>query len=182
MPMKEVRIATERMAEVLQKLQEEFNGIHTGRASATLVEKVQVSSYGQQLPLKSVATITVPEANQIAITPWDKGQLVQIEAAIRESDLNVNPVNDGTAIRVTFPPMTAERREQLIKEVSKIAEEARVALRNVRHDQLDAVKKDPDSTEDDKFTATKEFDKLIDEHNDKVEQLVKEKEAEIRKV
>lgn len=182
MPMKEVQVAKTRMDEVIARLDEAFAGIHTGRASATLVEKLMVSSYGQLLPLKSVATITVPEPTQIAITPWDKGQLVQIEAAIRDSDLSVSPVNDGSAIRVTFPPMTAERREQLIKELHKIAEEARVAMRTVRHTQLELVKKDPASTEDDKFTATKEFDKLIEEYNGKVDGLVKSKEEEIRKV
>lgn len=182
MTMKESREARTRMEEVVQKLDTEFGGIHTGRASATLVEKIQVSSYGQMMPLKAVGTITVPEATQIAITPWDKGQLTQIEAAIRESDLNVSPINDGSAIRIVFPPMTTERREALVKEVSKIAEEAKVALRNVRHEFLDKVKKDPEATEDDKFTATKEFDDLIEEFNGKIEALVTAKEAEIRKV
>lgn len=180
--MKEAREARTRMEEVVAKLEAEFGGIHTGRASATLVEKIEVTSYGQPMPLKAVATINVPEANQIAITPWDKGQLTQIEAAIRESDLSVSPVNDGNAIRIVFPPMTAERREALVKEVSKIAEEAKVALRNVRHEFLDRVKKDPEATEDDKFTATKEFDDLIEEFNGKVEAMVKAKEEEIRKV
>jgi len=182
MTMKEVQTAKTRMDEVIQRLDEEFAGIHTGRASATLVEKIMVNSYGQMVPLKSVGSISVPESTQVAITPWDKGQLVQIEAAIRESDLGVNPVNDGNAIRVNFPAMTAERREQLVKEINKIAEEARVAMRGVRHEQLDAVKKDPASTEDDKFTATKEFDKLIEEYNGKVDGLVKAKEEEIRRV
>ena len=108
--MKEVRDAKVKMDEVLKTLNEEFGGIHTGRASATLVEKIQVTSYGQSMPLKAVATISVPEPTQIAITPWDKCQLTQIEAAIRESDLSVSPVNDGNAIRITFPPMTTERR------------------------------------------------------------------------
>ncbi len=182
MTMKEVQVATTRMDEVIERLAEEFGGIHTGRASATLVEKINVSSYGQLVPMRSIATITVPEPTQVAITPWDRGQLVQIEAAIRESDLGVSPVNDGNAIRVVFPAMTAERREQLARELHTIAEEARVAMRGVRHEQLEAVKKDPASTEDDKFTATKEFDKLIEEYNGKVDGRVKAKEEEIRRV
>lgn len=182
MTMKEVQTAKTRMDEVIARLDEEFGGIHTGRASTTLVEKVMVSSYGAQVPLKSIATISVPESNQIAIMPWDKGQLVQIEAAIRESDLSASAVNDGTAIRVTFPAMTAERRESLVKELHKIAEEARVAMRNVRHELLEVVKKDPASTEDDKFDAIKQFDRLIEEYNGKADDLVKSKEEEIRKV
>ena len=182
MELKELREAKSKMDEVLKTLDEEFGGIHTGRASATLVEKIEVQSYGQAMPLKAVATISVPEPTQIAITPWDKGQLVQIEAAIRESDLNVNPVNDGSAIRLTFPPMTTERREALVKEIHKIAEEAKVALRNVRRDLLESVRKDPAATEDDTFDATKAFDALIEEYNGKVDTLVKSKEEDIRKV
>lgn len=178
----EVQLAKERMEEVLRRLTEAFGGIHTGRASTALVEKIEVSSYGQTMPLKAVASITVPEPTQIAITPWDKGQLVQIEAAIREADLGVGPVNDGNAIRLTFPPLNQERREQLVKQVRVIAEEARVALRTVRHDQLELIKKDDASTEDDKFQATKDFDKLIEEFNGKIEAAVKAKEAEILKV
>lgn len=182
MAMKEVQTAKTRMDEVISRLDEEFGGIHTGRASTTLVEKLTVSSYGSLMPLKSVATLSIPEPNQIAITPWDKGQLVQIEAAIRDSDLKVNPVNDGNAIRVTFPPMTTERRGELVRELHKLAEEARVALRTVRHELLTAVKNDPAATEDDKFGATKEFDGLIEDYNGRVERLVAEKEAEVRKV
>ncbi|MBI4032308.1 ribosome recycling factor [Candidatus Berkelbacteria bacterium] len=178
----EVQLATERMEEVIERLAEAFGGIHTGRASTALVEKIQVTSYGQSMPLKAVASITVPEPTQIAITPWDKGQLVQIEAAIREAEIGVSPVNDGNAIRLTFPPLTQERREQLVKQLKTIAEEARVALRTVRHEQLEAVKKDAETTEDDKFQATKAFDKLIDEFNGKIEAAVKTKEAEILKV
>lgn len=182
MTMKEVDLAKTRMNEVIARLDEEFAGIHTGRASTTLVEKITVNSYGQMVPIKSIASLSVPEPTQVAITPWDKGQLVQIEAAIRESDLGINPTNDGHAIRLVFPSMTAERREQLVKELHKIAEEARVAMRNVRHEQLEVVKKDPASTEDDKFDAIKQFDKLIEEYNGKVDALVKAKEEEIRRV
>lgn len=181
----ESRQAKSRMDEVIQKLDEAFKGIHTGRASTTLVENIQVSSYGQSMPVKGLASLTIPEPSQIAITPWDKGQLSQIEAAIRDSDLGVGPVNDGNAIRVTFPPMTAERREALKKQVHKIAEEARIALRNLRHEALDSIKKAiaaETATDDDKFSLQKELDKLIEDYNGKIEGLVKGKETEIETV
>ncbi len=173
------------MAEVTSKLDEAFKGIHTGRASTTLVENIPVSSYGQTMPVKALASLTVPEPTQIAITPWDKGQLTQIEAAIRESDLSLSPINDGNAIRVTFPPMTAERRATLTKQVHKIAEEARIALRTLRHEALAAMKKSiaaETATDDDKFSLQKELDKLIEEANARVESLVKTKEVEINTV
>ncbi|MBI2589936.1 ribosome recycling factor [Candidatus Berkelbacteria bacterium] len=182
MTISQLRLAKDRMKEVIEKFSGELAGIHTGRASTTLVEKIEVESYGQRLPLKAIATINVPEPTQIAIVPWDKGQLVQIEAAIRESDLSVNPTNDGQAVRINFPPMTQERRGELTKLVKKIGEEAKVALRTIRHDLLEEVKKDPAATEDDKFSAIKDFDKLVEEHNLRVDQLVKDKEAQILKV
>ncbi|MGI6103214.1 MAG: ribosome recycling factor [Patescibacteria group bacterium] len=180
-----VRTAKERMGEVLEKLDAALKAIHTGRASAALVENIPVMAYGQSTPVKAIAQLSVPEANQVAVTPWDPGQLTQIEAAIRESDLGVSPVSDGRTVRVIFPPMTTERRAQLTKELGKIAEEARVALRNVRHEALETIKRDveqDEATEDDKFSVQKELDDLIKAKNDEVEALIQKKTVEIQQV
>ncbi len=174
-----VREATTRMDEVLSKLGEEFQKIHTGRANPSLVEHVQVLSYGQPTPLKGVASITVPESNQIAITPWDKDMLGAIDTAIRDAGLGLNPVNDGNAVRITLPPLTQERRQELTKQVGKIAEEGRIALRDVRREAVDQVRGDAEATEDDKFEVTKQLDDLIGSYNGKVEAMVKAKEQEL---
>ena len=174
-----VKQAAVRMDEVLLRLSEEFQKIHTGRANASLVEHVMVSNYGQLVPLKAVASLTIPEPNQIAITPWDKDQLGAIDTAIREAGLGLNPTNDGKSVRVTLPPLTQERRQDLIKQVNRIAEEARIALRDLRRDAVDQVRQDPESTEDDKFDVTKELDDLIGQYNDKVELAVKAKEQDL---
>lgn len=180
-----VRTAKERMGEVIEKLEAALKAIHTGRASVALVENIQVVAYGQSTPVKAIAQLSVPEANQVAITPWDPGQMTQIEAAIRESDLGVSPVSDGRTVRVIFPPMTAERRAHLTKELGKIAEEARVALRNVRHDALESIKRDVEAesaTEDDKFSAQKELDDLIKAKNESVEELIEKKTVELQQL
>lgn len=173
------------MNEVLEVLKREFQTIHTGRASTSLVEGVKVMSYGQPSPLKAVAHITVPEPNQIAITPWDKDQLSAIETAIRDANLGLNPVNDGHAIRVTIPPLTEERRKELTKQLQRMAEDARIALRDARRDAQESTRKDVESnqaTEDDKFAVTKELDALIADYNGRIEEALKAKEAEVLKV
>lgn len=174
-----VKQATERMDEVIEKLGEAFQKIHTGRANPSLVEHVMVSSYGQLMPLKGVANITIPEASQIAITPWDKDMLGAIDTAIRDAGLGLSPTNDGNAVRISLPPLTQERRQDLIKQVSKIAEEGRIALRDQRHEAVESVRGDAAATEDDRFQAVKELDELIGKYNAKVEALVKAKEQEL---
>ncbi len=177
-----VRDATAKMDEVIAKLGEEFGKIHTGRANPALIEHVMVMSYGQPMPLKGVASITVPESNQIAITPWDKDQLGAIDTAIRDAQLGFNPVNDGTAVRITLPPLTQERRQELVRQVGKIAEEGRIAMRDVRHEAIESVRRDAEATEDDKFGVTKQLDDLIGSYNGKIEAMVKAKEQELRTV
>ncbi|MCA9388172.1 ribosome recycling factor [Candidatus Berkelbacteria bacterium] len=177
-----VRQAKERMGEVITKLSEEFGNIQTGRPSTTLFEKIEVSSYGTMVALQTLASISLPEPNQIAITPWNSDQLNAIENAVRESDLNVSPINDGKAVRINFPPMTQERRQELTKQLNKIAEEARIALRDIRHTALEQTRKEEksgDATEDDVFQVTKQLDDLVEDHNAKVVELVKVKEQEI---
>lgn len=177
-----VKQATTRMDEVIVRVSEEFQKIHTGRANPSLVEHVMVMSYGQATPLKAVGSITVPEPNQIAITPWDKDQLGAIDTAIREAGLGLNPTNDGNAVRITLPPLTQERRQELIKQVGKIAEEGRIALRDQRHEAVEAVRGDQAATEDDRFQAVKQLDELIATYNGKIESLVKAKEQELMTV
>lgn len=170
---------------VIEVLAAELKNIHTGRASASLVEDLTVMSYGAPTPIKSVASISVPEATQVAIRPWNTDELNAIETAIREADLGVNPSNDGVMIRVNFPPLTAERRQELVKKIKQIAEEARIELRNIRRKAQDELKKDFDAgeaTEDDKFNINKKLDEIIGKFNDKVEETLRIKEEEILKV
>ena len=174
-----VKQAAERMDEVIEKLAEAFQTIHTGRANPSLVDSVMVLSYGQLMPLKGVANITIPESNQIAITPWDKDMLGAIDTAIRDAGLGLNPTNDGRAVRITLPPLTTERRQDLIKQAGKIAEEGRIALRDQRHGAVEAVRGDSEATEDDTFGAIEELDALIAKYNAKVEAMVKAKEQDL---
>lgn len=173
------------MATVIEVLTAELKNIHTGRASASLVEDLTVMSYGNPTPMKAVASISVPEATQVAIRPWNSDELSAIEAAIREADLGVNPSNDGVMVRVNFPPLTTERRQELVKKIKQIAEEARIELRNIRRRAQDELKKDFDAgeaTEDDKFSINKKLDEMIARFNDKIEEILKVKEEEILKV
>lgn len=173
------------MKTVIEMFQAELKNIHTGRASATLVEDITVMSYGQPTPIKGIASISVPEATQVAIRPWSPDQIGAIETAIRESDLGVSPSNDGVTVRISFPPLTEERRRDLIKKVRQIAEEARIELRNLRRHTQDELKKELDAgqaTEDDKFKITKDLDEIISKFNNQIEEIVKAKEVEILKV
>lgn len=156
-----VRQAKERMKEVITRLSGEFANIQTGRPSTTLFEKIQVSSYGTMVALQTLASITLPEANQVAITPWNDDQLNAIENAIRDSDLNVNPINDGKAVRVNFPPMTQERRQELTKQLNKIAEEARIALRDIRHSALETTRSEEKAAMPPKTTCSRLLNSLM---------------------
>lgn len=174
-----------KMQEQLTKLTDGLKTIHTGRASSLLVEDILVSSYGSMVPLKQVANIATPDATLITITPWDRSNVTAIETAIRESGRNLNPTNDGTMVRVALPPMSQERREELVKLVSKMAEETRIALRNVRKEAWEEVQgqvKAGQLTEDDKYDGEKDLNKMIDEFNDKVAELVTAKEKEVRTI
>lgn len=177
--------AKPQMQEIIDRLADSLKTIHTGRASALLVEDLQVSQYGAMMPLKQVATIATPDATLITITPWDKSSLAGIETAVRNSGRNLNPTNDGNVIRIALPPMSQERREELVKMVSKMAEESRVALRNVRKDAWEQVQNEVKQgilTEDDKYVGEKDLNKMIDDFNSKVADLVTAKEKEIRTI
>lgn len=180
-----VRIANQKMDEIATALSDQFGGLHVGRAQASMVTKMMVEVYGSKLPLDQVASVTTPEANQILIAPWDRQNLQAIETAIREDDQGFQPVNDGQAIRIILPALTEERRTEIIKIAGKMAEEARIALRNVRHETLDEVSKQHKAgviTDDASERIKKDLDKLIGEMNDRVETLTAEKEKQLMRV
>ncbi|TSC66555.1 MAG: ribosome recycling factor [Candidatus Berkelbacteria bacterium Gr01-1014_85] len=170
---------------LVDELGERLKTIQTGRATAMLVEDIQVMQYGQPMSLKSVATLSVPEANQLVITPWDRGLLGAIEAALRDSGRNFNPINDGQLIRLIIPAMTQERRDELVKLVGKMAEETRIALRNLRKEGREAAQaqaKRGELNEDLLASAEKELDRLTEQMNQAVETLVARKTEEVRTI
>jgi ribosome recycling factor len=173
------------MQKSIQALEEELNTIRTGRASATLFERVKVEYYGNPTPLNQVATISVPEARLVVIQPWDKGIINEIEKAIQKSELSVNPSNDGKVIRINIPPLTEERRKEYVKVAKNMAEQARVALRNIRRDANDELKKAQkagDISEDEEKRAADEVQKITDESVEKVNEAVEAKEKEILEI
>jgi len=177
--------ASEKMAKTVTHAKQEFAGVRTGRANPSLLEKMTVNYYGADVPMQQLAGFSVPEARQLLINPFDKGSMDAIEKAIRESDLGLNPSNDGNAIRLIFPPLTEERRKALVKVVRGMAEEGRVALRNERRSarhELEALNKDGDLSDDDLQRAEKELDKLIHRFEAQIDEAVQAKEAELLEV
>lgn len=171
--------------EVLEKLVEEYQKLRTGKANTALVEGVKVSYYGTETPLKQMAQITTPDAAHIVITPWDKNSLSDIELGIRNSGLNLSPVNDGKSVRISLPPMTEERRQELVKHVKGLAEEAKVVVRNLRQEVWNQVKdleKKSEITEDDRYRAEEDLNKLVEEINRRIETEVDRKQEEITKI
>jgi ribosome recycling factor len=163
----------------------EMAKIRTGRAHPGLVENLSVDYYGTRTPLRQIASISIPEARQILISPWDKGSLVLIEAAIRESDLGLSPGNDGVALRITLPALTEETRKTLVKSLNQKAEEARIAVRSIREEiwkDIQDFEKEGTISEDDKFAGKEELQKVIDEYNQKLEVMRKKKEEEVMTV
>ncbi|MFH1749354.1 MAG: ribosome recycling factor [bacterium] len=174
-----------KMQEVIDFFQRELSKIRTGRANPAIVEDIKVSYYGNQALLKTIASISVPEANLITIQPWDAGAINDIETAISDSDLGLSVVNDGKVIRLTVPPMTAERRGDLSKLIEKIAEENKVKLRNLRREVWDNIQSDQKQgkiSEDDKYTAQKELQDLIQKFEDIIKQELTKKQNEIKQV
>lgn len=180
-----IKTAQEHMDKTFQSLLHEFAGVRTGRASTALFDKVMVEAYGSPMPLNQVANIKAPEPQSIIIEPWDKSVIGAIEKAILASDLGLNPANDGVIIRIPFPPLTEERRKELVKLCKGYAEEARVAVRNIRRDanhRLDRLAKDGEASEDDVRRAEGEIQKITDGHVGKIDEALKRKEAEIMEV
>lgn len=163
-------------------LERDLTGIRAGRANAGLLNGIEVEYYGTPTPLNQMAAITIPEARVLMITPYDKSSLKDIEAAINMSDLGINPANDGSAIRLVIPQLTGERRQEIAKEVGKHAEEAKIAIRNIRRDALDKLKKQEksgDITEDDLHRAEKDMQKVTDDAGKKIDEIAAAKEKEI---
>jgi ribosome recycling factor len=166
-------------------LREECNKIRTGRANPGLVENLMVDYYGTKTPLKQIANISIPEPRQIMIQPWDRGALPLIETAIRESDLNLNPGNDGLGIRLVLPQLNEETRRDLVKVLNNRAEEARITIRNVREDiwkEIVDLEKAGTVSEDDKFTGKDTLQKVVDEYNQAIEDIRKKKETDVMTV
>lgn len=173
------------MKKVVHHLEEELKSIRTGRANATIVEDILVNYYGAKSPLKQMATILVPDPTLIVIQPWDPKAVNDIEQGIRESGLGFNPTNDGKSVRIAVPPLTTERRNELIKLLHKIGEESRVSLRNIRKEVWDKVQSDFKKggvTEDEKYRSEEQLNKTIEDFNGDVENIVKQKETDIANV
>ena len=174
--------AKEKMAKAVSHTQADFSNVRTGRASSGLVENLKVDYYGTETALKQIAGFNVPEARLLVITPYDKSSLKAIEKAIQNSDIGINPSNDGTVIRLTFPALTEERRKELVKIIHKLAEEGRVAVRHARGDAMTKVKKLSGLPKDDVTRAEKEIQKFTDEHIKQIDTLIQTKEQELLQV
>lgn len=177
--------AKKRMEKALDDLRAELSSVRTGRASVNLLESVRMDYYGTPTPLTSVATLSVPDAGMVVVQPWDVTQLAPIEKAIRASDLGLNPMNDGKAVRVPIPPLNEERRKDMVKHLHQMVESHRVAVRNIRRDTNEQVKKlakDKKISEDEDRKAHDEVQKLTDDYIKKIDELSKSKEQEIMKV
>jgi ribosome recycling factor len=173
------------MKKTLVSLKEGYGALRTGRASAALFDKLRVDYYGEKSPLNQVANISAPEARLIVIQPWDKALIGEIEKAIRSSELSLNPSNDGKVIRIAIPPLTEERRRELVKFAKSQAEQSRVAVRNIRRDGNDELKKllkDKELTEDEESKHSEELQKLTDSYIKQIDQILEEKESEIMEV
>jgi len=175
----------DRMKKVIENLEREFKRVRTGRASVALLDGIRVDYYGTPTPLNQIATLTVPEPRSITIQPWDATVIGDVEKAILKSELGLTPMNDGKMVRINIPPLTEERRRDLVKVVRKMAEESKVALRNIRRDSnemLKDLKKDKAISEDEQFRGQEEVQKITDEFIKQAEAVYAGKEKEILEV
>ena len=180
-----IAAAKERMNKTISALHSEYNSIRAGRANAAVLDPIRVDYWGTPTPINQMAAISVTEARILVIQPWDKSALKLIEKAIQASDLGINPQNDGTVIRLTFPPLTEERRKNLTKDVKSQAEGSMVAIRNIRRDTIEKLKnmkKAGDLTEDDLSDAEKDVQKLTDDFIKQIDGVAAEKEKEIMEI
>lgn len=175
----------ERMKKSVDALDREYKSVRAGRANAGVLDRITVDYYGVPTPIQQMAAISVPEARTLLIAPWDKSTLKEIEKAILTSDIGINPQNDGTSIRLNFPPLTEERRKDIVKDIRKKGEEAKVAVRNQRRDALDklkALKKGNSITEDDESNGEKKIQNLTDKFCKEIDELASVKEQEIMEI
>lgn len=177
-----IKHARQGMDKAVEAVRREFATVRTGKATTSLLDLVRVEAYGNDLPLNQVANVAAPEPKLLTIQPWDRGLLKAVEKAILASDLGLTPSNDGNLIRIPVPPLTAERRKELVKVVHKFAEEGRVAVRHARTEAINRIKKAEHVSDDEKKHAEKDVQKLHDDRLKLVEDAVKTKEAEIMEV
>lgn len=171
-----------KMNSAVESVESEFRSIRTGRANPALLDKIHPLYYGNPTPLKNMANISTPDGRTIVITPYDKGSLKDIEKGIQESDLGLTANNDGSVVRVVVPPLTEERRKDLVKLVKEIAEKGKVAIRNIRRDALDKNKNDADATEDDKHKYQDDMQKMTDKYVKLIDEMISKKEEEMMTV
>lgn len=177
-----IQKAQQDFQKALDHLQDEYSGLQIGRASSSLVENLMVEAYGMMQPVKAIASVMVPDGRTVQIQPWDKATLASIEKAIRESDLNLNPTNNGLAVILSIPGLTEERRRDLVKVVGRLAEEARISIRNLRHDVLAQLKRqehEGDLSEDEEKKAEKDLQEAVNAINASIDVCAKKKEEAI---
>ncbi len=177
--------ATEKMEKSVESLKKELTRIRTGRASLSILDGVRVNYYGTPTPLNQLASLSVPESRLITIQPWDITAIKEIEKAILKSNLGLTPTSDGKIVRIAIPPLTEDRRKEIVKQINKICEDYRVAVRNIRreaNESLKAMKKDGDASEDDVKKALDDMQELTDDHIKQIDEIFKEKEKETLEV
>ncbi|MCQ2454898.1 MAG: ribosome recycling factor [Clostridia bacterium] len=178
-------ITEQKMEKTIASLDREYKSIRAGRANASVLDKVTVDYYGVPTPIQQMAAISIPEPRSLVIQPWDASTLKEIEKAILISEIGINPQNDGKVIRLSFPPLTEERRKDIVKDIKKIAEDAKVAIRNLRRDALDklkSLKKNNEITEDDESNGEKKIQNLTDKFCKEIDGLCSDKENEIMEI
>ena len=174
-----------RMDKTLESLKSDFGGLRAGRAHASLLDGIMVDAYGSMTPISQVGTISVPDARCLSVSVWDRGMAKAVEKAIQESDLGLNPVSDGQLIRIPIPPLSEERRKELVKVAGKYTEQSKVAVRNIRRDALDGIKKlkkDNEISEDEEKRYENEIQKFTDESIKKIDEVLAQKEKDIMQV
>lgn len=172
----------DQMTKSLEHFKQQISKVRTGRANASILDNIKVDYYGSPTPISQVATINVPDAKTIIIQPWDPSTLSAIERAIKQSDLGFNPMNDGKLLRIPVPPLTEERRREIVKFCKKLTEDAKIAIRNIRRDQIEVVRKaekEKQLTEDDKKIGEEKIQKVTDEFIKKIDEIFSAKEKEI---
>ena len=175
----------QRMKKVIEHLEDELSLIRAGRANPAILNKVQVEYYGVMSPINQVATISVPEARQILVTPWDRSMVSACEKAINMAELGINPINDGNSLRLMLPELNEERRKQLVKQTKTLGEEAKIAIRNIRRDSIDECKKmqkNSEITEDELKSNEEDIQKITDKFTSTVDKKLEEKEKEIMEI
>jgi len=183
--MSEYKEFEDKMQKAVQFLESQFSSVRAGRANAGVLDQISISYYGTMTPLQQVGSISTPDPRSLVIQPWDAGVLRDIERAIQESDLGINPQNDGKVIRLSFPQLTEERRKELIKQVKKYAEDSKVAIRNVRRDAMEQFKKQQKAseiTEDDLKDSERDMQKITDDYIKQIDAVTVKKEKELAEI